>query len=105
MPVPVSSLSTICDNVRDVVGTGIDATSNGIEITIGAPAVAEDNDTHRLNLFFYRFEPSGFESGARPDLPWNIRMFCLVTPFGIDEADGAGSNVSQGETICAFWVM
>lgn len=99
MPVPPSSLSQVCDNVRDVINTGIDAVARGITVTIGSPAVVGALDSsadHHLNLFFYRFEPSGFEPGAQPDLPWRIRMFCMVTPFAILEIDG-GSTVSAGE--------
>ncbi len=99
MPIPPSSLSEMCDNVREVIRTGVDAVARNIEVTIGAPAVigALDSATeHHLNLFFYRFEPSGFEAAAQPDLPWRVRMFCMITPFAIMEAD-AGGNVSAGE--------
>lgn len=96
MPIPSSSLSIICDHVRDFVSSGIGAPANGIDVTIGAPAGLQLGTDHVLNLFFYRFEPSGFEAGAQPDLPWRIRMFCMATPFGIDEADG-GTTVQAGE--------
>lgn len=97
MPVPSSSLSVICDHIRDFVRTGIDAAANNVGVTVGSPGGLDTGTEHLLNLFFYRFEPSGFESGARPVVPWNIRMFCMVTPFAIDEQDGAGSTVSAGE--------
>ena len=99
MPVPVSTLSQVCDNLRDVIRTGIDAATRDIEVTIGAPAVlgALDGATeHHLNLFFYRFEPSGFEPGTHPELPWRVRMFCMITPFAINETV-AGGTVSAGE--------
>lgn len=99
MPIPPSSLSQVCDNVRDVIRTGIDAVTRDINVTIGAPAVVgalENATEHHLNLFFYRFEPSGFDGNSRPDLPWRIRMFCMITPFAILETDGGGT-VSAGE--------
>ncbi len=99
MPVPPSSLSQVCDNVRDVIRTGIDAVARDINVTIGAPAVVgaiEGATEHHLNLFFYRFEPSGFQPGMRPDLPWRVRMFCMITPFAIVESGGSGT-VSAGE--------
>lgn len=97
MPVPASSLSMICDNVRSVLFTGIDAATNGVEITMGAPGALSSFEENQLNLFFYRFEPSGFDAETLPDLPWRIRMFCMITPFGIDETLGDGSSVSAGE--------
>ena len=96
MPLPASSLSVVCEHIRDFVRTGIGATASGVEVTIGAPGGLVASDEHRLNLFFYRFEPSGFEAGARPEAPWRIRMFCMVTPFGIDEANG-GTTISAGQ--------
>jgi hypothetical protein len=96
MPLPASSLSVVCEHIRDFVRTEIDAGVSGVEVTIGAPGGLATSDEHRLNLFFYRFEPSGFEAGARPEAPWRIRMFCMVTPFGIDEANG-GTTISAGQ--------
>jgi hypothetical protein len=99
MPVPTSSLAQVCMQVRDVISTGIQASARGIEVTMGAPAVVGGADSpteHRLNLFFYRFEPSGFQADTQPDLPWRMRMFCMITPFGIVETDG-GQTISAGE--------
>jgi hypothetical protein len=91
-----SSLSIVCEHIRQFVRTEIDAAANGLEVSIGAPAAIDTGSEHHLNLFFYRFEPSGFEAGARPDAPWRIRMFCLVTPFGINEGTGS-ATVPAGE--------
>lgn len=97
MPVPASSLSRVCGHIRDFVRQGIEANANNVDVTIGSPAGLTTGEGHLLNLFFYRFEPSGFDAGQRPDAPWNLRMFCMVTPFAVDEADG-GTTVSAGET-------
>lgn len=96
MPLPASSLSVVCEHIRDFVRTGIGASASGVEVTISAPGGLVPSEEHRLNLFFYRFEPSGFEAGARPEAPWRIRMFCMVTPFGVDEANG-GTTISAGQ--------
>jgi len=108
MPLPQSSISVVCNAVYEFVRTGVGAAANGITVTMGAPArVADDNDSppHRINLFFYRFEPSGFESAAHPNDPWRIRLYCLISAFGIDEgAVQAGENDLRmlGEIIRIF---
>ena len=91
-----SSLSIVCEHIRQFVRTGVNAPANGLDVSVGAPAAIDAGGEHHLNLFFYRFEPSGFEAGARPDAPWRIRMFCMVTPFGIDEPSD-GATVPAGE--------
>ncbi|SET07383.1 Protein of unknown function [Nitrosomonas marina] len=94
MPLPESSLSIICASIGDYVRNGVNAATNNITVSIAAPAeVAEDDDQHRINLFFYRFEPAGIQSSVRPDEFWHMRMYCLITTFGIDEDDiPAGEN-------------
>jgi hypothetical protein len=56
-------------------------------------------------LFFYRIEPGGFDADAHPNDPWRVRMFCLITAFGILE-DGvtAGENELRllGEVLRIF---
>ncbi len=108
MPLPQSSISVVCNAVYEFVRTGVGAAANGITVTMGAPAkVADDSDTppHRINLFFYRFEPGGFESAVHPNDPWRIRLYCLISAFGIDEgAVQAGENDLRmlGEIIRIF---
>ncbi|MCF6324893.1 MAG: Pvc16 family protein [Gammaproteobacteria bacterium] len=94
MPLPESSISFVCNAVSDFVTSGVNATENSITVSIGPPAtVASENDEHRINLFFYRFEPGGFDSVSHPNDPWRIRMFCLISVFGINEgAVMAGEN-------------
>lgn len=94
MPLPVSSISVMCNQISTFVRSGLNAASNNILVSMGAPSeVADSDDEHRVNLFFYRFEPSGFQAGAHPNDPWRVRMFCMITTFGVDE-DGiaAGEN-------------
>ncbi|GAB1257663.1 hypothetical protein NBRC116494_21650 [Aurantivibrio plasticivorans] len=94
MPLPLSSISVMCNSVSDFLRTSLNAASNNIDITVGAPAeVPDSTDEHRVNLFFYRFEPSSFQAGAYPDDPWRVRMFCMVTIFGIvEDSISAGEN-------------
>lgn len=80
MALPDSSLYLACNAVADTIGNGIQANTNNIKIYIGAPAdITTKTDENRLNLFFYRFEPSGFQANSHPNDPWRLRMFCLVT--------------------------
>src|SRR5262245_39841420 len=94
MPLPVSSISVLCSAVADSLRVGRQAQANHITVAIGSPGeIGNDYDGHRLNLFFYRFEPSGFDSDARPGDIWRIRMLCLITAFGVTEEQvGAGEN-------------
>lgn len=94
MALPVSSLSIVCNEILDFVRAGLNASSNNISVTIGAPAEVPDSDEeHRVNLFFYRFEPSAFQTAAFSNDPWRLRMFCLITAFGVlDDSVSAGEN-------------
>lgn len=80
MALPDSSLYLACKSLVDALNEGIQANTHGIKIYTGAPAdIASKTDEIRLNLFFYRFEPSGFQAGVHPNEPWRIRMFVLVS--------------------------
>jgi hypothetical protein len=90
---PPSSLSIVCSKLAQFVHSEIGAAGSNINVMLGAPADAVgDSSQQRLNLFFYRFEPGGFDSAVRPDQMWRIRMWCLITGFGVTE-----DNVSSGE--------
>ena len=94
MPIPESSLSIICNSIRDFVNNGVNGVANNISVSIGSPAtVSEDDGQHHINLFFYRFEPEGFNADVRPGEIWRLRLYCLITTMGIDEdAVPAGEN-------------
>jgi hypothetical protein len=93
MALPLSSLSRICRSIADFLGAEMEANSNSIRVLLGNPADAakEFETEHRVNLFFYLVEPSGFGAFA-PDETWRVRLHCLVTAFGIAE-----NQVSAGE--------
>jgi hypothetical protein len=90
MALPDSSLYLACKSLVDALNDGIQANTHGIKIYTGAPAdIASKTEDNRLNLFFYRFEPSGFQAGAHPNEPWRIRMFVLVTCMtALDDEQG-----------------
>lgn len=96
MALPETPLSHVCEQLSAYLrgSDGLSAASNSIVISTGAPAnIPDDHDNHRVNLFFYRFEPSAFDADVRPDQVWRLRVYCLITVIGIDE-DGrlAGEN-------------
>lgn len=90
MPLPTSSLAKICDVVRghiDTLGQETSPADWDVSVTIGAPGVnlATTHTRNTLNLFFYRFEPFGFDADALPgDVQW-LKAICIITAFGIDE--------------------
>ena len=110
MALATSSLSQVCKGIRQY----LDGQLNGPErskvgVVLATPsdtasASAGDSD-HRLNLFFFRFEPAGFFPDTLPGETGWLRAFCLVTPFAAGEDSvGAGENDLRliGETIRVF---
>ena len=95
MALTPSPLSLACRSVADFLSATMQA-GETIEVLLGTPAAASQTDAadrHRLNLFFYGLEPSGFDSQSLPGLPWRLRLRCLITPFAIDEpGTSAGEN-------------
>jgi len=95
MALPTSSLAKICNQVReqvDTLGQNPSPADWDVNVTIGAPGanlgganLGGANNDNTLNLFFYRFEPSGFHADARPgEVQW-MRVFCVITALGADE--------------------
>jgi hypothetical protein len=97
MAVGLSSVSQVCRSLGQQVSAGINgADRSRIDVLLGTPSAAAPTDTdtnHRLNLFFFRFEPFGFDGAVLPGETWLLRMHCLATPFCVDEAPTpAGEN-------------
>ncbi len=98
MPLPTSSLSRICNQVREhleSLGQTPTPPDWEVSVTIGAPGInlAAVNNSNTLNLFFYRFEPFSFDTSARPgDVQW-MKVYCVITAVGIDEDVDSDSNV------------
>lgn len=108
MALPQSTLSRICRSLADFISQGLQANVNSIRVLIGTPAAAAPAPSvneHRLNLFFYHIEPSGFFADVAPDEIWRIRLHCLVTPFARTEGQvSAGENDLRllGEVVRLF---
>jgi hypothetical protein len=89
MPVGLSSLSQVCRQLAQQLSAGINAADRSrIDVLLGTPAAAAPTDTdtnHRLNLFFFRFEPAAFDADLLPGENWLLRLHCLATPFCVDE--------------------
>lgn len=95
MALTPSSISEMCRQVASFLGDRLDSSANGIRVLLGSPAQAADvqaNGMHKLNLFFYRFEPGSFGPAPDPDEIWRLRMHCLITPLST-----AADSVSEGE--------
>ena len=95
MSLPISSISAVCRSIADFISTGLEASSHSIRVLIGNPidALPGQSDTdHRINLFFYRLEPSGFFPDSDPGGTWWVRLHCLITGFGVSE-----EQISCGE--------
>jgi hypothetical protein len=88
-----SSLSQFCRSFADYLKSQLSVTDR-IWIPIGPPAdvAPQEGGSLRINLFFFRFEPSGFFPDTLPGETWFLRMHCLVTPFAAME-----ENISAGE--------
>jgi len=108
MALPQSTLSRVCRSIADFLALRLNANANSIRVLIGTPASAAPSasvNEHRVNLFFYRIEPSGFFPDVAPDEIWRVRLQCLVTPFGRTEGQiGAGENDLRllGEIVRVF---
>lgn len=94
MPLPDSTLHQACQALADYLRSGLQAAANDIHIYLGAPAeVAAHRDQHRLGLFFYRFEPSGFQANAHPRDPWQVRLHCMISCMAAEESiDNPGAD-------------
>lgn len=96
MPLPTSSLAKICNEIREHIESYAPQLPDewNVTVTIGAPGanLAANNSSNTLNLFFYRFEPFGFAADALPgEVQW-VKVFCVITAFGVDE-DTDNDNV------------
>jgi hypothetical protein len=95
MPLPVTALSEVCRAIAEFVSTGLHASDHSTRIMIGNPtdaAPGQSDTEHRINLFFYLIEPSGFFPHTNPGETWWLRLHCLITGFGVAE-----ENISAGE--------
>jgi Pvc16 N-terminal domain len=93
---PTSFLSTVSEFARAALDKELfQKHGSTYRVTVDSPSgvqklIEADGNTHgALNLFFYRFEPSGFFPQASANDRWHVRARCLMTAFSITETDGA----------------
>ncbi|MDD5389859.1 MAG: DUF4255 domain-containing protein [Gallionellaceae bacterium] len=98
MALALSPIAQVCKGIRAYLDGELNAPDRSkVSVLLATPADtasagAGDSD-HRLNLFFYRFEPSGLFPDTLPGETGWLRAFCLVTPFAAEEDSvGAGEN-------------
>jgi hypothetical protein len=106
MALAASTLSAVCSKVADLVRELFSGAGH-VNVMVGAPAAAGNNNNteHRVNLFFYRFEPEGYGGHTGPHETWWLRVHCIITAFGIaEEKVSAGENDLRllGEVIRLF---
>jgi hypothetical protein len=95
MALPASSLSQVCRSIADFVSNRLEAPQRNIQVRIGSPASAapgQGDNEHRVNFFFYRFEPNAYAPDPGTGENWLLRLHCLVTTFGVEE-----DQISAGE--------
>lgn len=79
------------EKTTDATDTTVD-----VDVSVGAPAlVANNEESHQVNLFFYRFEPSGLQANSHPNDPWRLRILCLLTVFCSSDEDGASAGEKE----------
>jgi len=106
MAAPVeSSLSQACVAIRELLQTKLmtDGAERNPKVFFGSPKNSFENykeDDDWINLFFYRFEPAGFDAGLQPGETSWLRLHCLITPVAKKVEAGTGTTedpVSEGE--------
>ncbi len=108
MALVASSVAQVCKGLAQYLGGEFDGLDTKVHVLLGSPgdaATAEQDGEHNLNLFFFRFEPSGFEGDTLPGETQYLRMYCLATPFAVaEEAVSSGENDLRiiGEVLRVF---
>jgi hypothetical protein len=107
MSLVASSLSQICKAIAQFASDGLNSGDISVRVTVGNPGDAApiESEVHRLNLFFFRFEPFAFNPDLLPGETLLIRMHCLMTPFCLlEDSVSAGENDLRviGEVVRIF---
>lgn len=110
MALALSPLAQVCKGIRTYLDAEINAPAlDKVTVVLATPAETASADaadsTHRLNLFFYRFEPPGLFPDTLPGETGWLRTFCLITPFaGGEDGIGPGENDLRlvGEVVRIF---
>ena len=108
MALVAASIAQISKSLSQYLSTELNKGGSTVHVLLGSPADAapgESDSDHRFNLFFFRFEPSGFGPDTLPGETQFLRMHCLATPFAAQEDSiGAGENDLRliGEALRVF---
>jgi len=103
MAIPAPSiLSNVTELVRGQLAAALFATDDAYDVTVDTPSglmKTREANTSRgyLNLFFYRFEPSGLFGDDSLHNRWQVRSFCMITAFSVagTESVGEGGNAEE----------
>lgn len=110
MALALSPMSQVCRGLRAYLDGEINAPNRSkVTVVLASPAdtaaTGAGDAEHRVNLFFYRFEPGGLFPDTLPGQTGWLRAFCLVTPLAAEEDSvGAGENDLRllGEVVRIF---
>jgi len=96
MALPENALSLAAKALRKLLFDGIADVAEA-DVFIGHPKWAIEkvsSDKQNINIFFYHVSIDGYPADGASNQPFYIRMYCLITPFGLDSGSG---SVSLGE--------
>jgi hypothetical protein len=108
MPLVQPSVAQVCKSIAGFLTGEFSGGDTSVRVLTGSPADAVPGDSdadHRLNLFFFRFEPAGLVPDLVPGQTQMVRLHCLATPFAVSEGSiSAGENDLRiiGELIRIF---
>ncbi len=103
MAIPAPSiLSNVTELIRARLASALFTTDDTYDVTVDTPSslmkTREANASRGyLNLFFYRFEPSGLFGDDALHNRWQVRTFCMITAFSAagSETVGEGTNAVE----------
>jgi hypothetical protein len=108
VPLVQPSVAQVCKSIAGFLTGAFSGGDTSVRVLTGSPADAVPGDSdadHRLNLFFFRFEPAGLVPDLAPGQTQMVRLHCLATPFAVSEGSiSAGENDLRiiGELIRIF---
>ena len=94
MMISPSSFSLVALHLRKLLADGIDDIDEG-NITISNPKDRlRYEGKNSINLFFYKMDYGGFPSDSGIENPLFVRLYCLITAYGIDITEDNNGNDS-----------
>ncbi len=101
LPAP-SILSRVTELIRARLAAALFEVDDTYDVIINTPSgVAKARDTNStrgdLNLFFYRFEPSGLFGDDGLHRRWHVRAYCMITAFSTAGTETIGEGPAAEE--------